>query len=81
MLALYTIGAIAGSLASSVFNPVANIVGCVNMGICFLKSSSVLFRASGADYALIGAHLANLIENWSTVGVALRITHVVLHRS
>eukprot|EP00053_Salpingoeca_punica_P007223 m.66503 g.66503 ORF g.66503 m.66503 type:complete len:349 (+) comp14050_c0_seq1:93-1139(+) len=44
---LYSLGAIAGSFASSVFDPNSNLVG-----------------ASGAVYALIGAHVSDVIVNW-----------------
>jgi len=53
VMAVYILGAIAGSLSSSVFDPVTNLVG-----------------ASGADYALIGAHIADMIINWSEMEFA-----------
>ncbi|XP_066969272.1 rhomboid-related protein 1-like [Macrobrachium rosenbergii] len=48
LLILYVAGVLAGSLAASMFDPHAYLVG-----------------ASGGCYALIAAHLANVIINWA----------------
>lgn len=45
---LYFVGGLAGSLGSSVFDMMANVVG-----------------ASGAVYAILGAHVANVIQNFN----------------
>lgn len=48
--ALYLLGALCGSLGSTVFDPTTNVVG-----------------ASGAVYALMGAHVAHMIQNWGEI--------------
>eukprot|EP00041_Stephanoeca_diplocostata_P004400 m.44462 g.44462 ORF g.44462 m.44462 type:complete len:365 (-) comp15095_c0_seq1:164-1258(-) len=52
---VYVMGALAGSLTSSVADPTANVVG-----------------ASGSDYALVGAWVAHMIQNWDTTSSPMR---------